>query len=118
MKKTSFINATANPTHAPKVLHVMDCLDDGVEAWVAMDMARFFNGKDKSEPHQLLSLQRPTSEGLRRAELFGMQVDSGSGLPFLTYHIQRSDIVHLHWCHTPFMEHFLSMDLGPRRLLL
>ena len=96
----------------------MDCLDDGIEAWVAMDMARFFNRNHGAESHRLLSLQKPTSEGLRRAELLGVEVDSGSGLPFLTYHIQCSDIVHLHWCHTPSMEHFLSLDLGPRRLLL
>ena len=60
----------------------MDCLDDGIEAWVAMDMARFFNRNHGAESHRLLSLQKPTSEGLRRAELLGVEVDSGSGCPF------------------------------------
>ena len=61
---------------APRVLHVMDCLDDGIEAWVAMDMARFFNRNHGAESHRLLSLQKPTSEGLRKWVFEDLAVDA------------------------------------------
>ena len=102
----------------PKVLHVIDCVDEGPVALAALEMARFFNQKSSCKNHTIVSLLKPSSPGLRRAQGYGVDVDSGSGETFLSYHVRNADIVQVHLCNTPSIERFLRLNLGPKRLLI
>ena len=102
----------------PKVLHVIDCVDEGPVALAALEMARFFNQKSSCKNHTIVSLLKPSSPGLRRAQGYGVDVDSGSGETFLSYHVRNADIVQVHLFNTPSIERFLRLNLGPKRLLI
>jgi hypothetical protein len=67
----------------PKVLHVIDCVDQGPVALSTLEIARFFNQQFSCTNHTIVSLLKPSSSGLRRAQRYGVDVDSGSGETFL-----------------------------------
>ena len=90
------------------VLHVIDCVDEGPVALAALEMARYFNQQSSCNNHTIVSLVKPSTLGIRRAQNYGVNVDSGLGETFLSYHVKNADIVHIHWCNTPSIERFFK----------
>ena len=100
------------------ILHVIERLTNDSASKVALRLSKHSTNHDQQLTHRVISLQRPTPEGLKLAELEGYEVDHGRGKPFLDYQIAQSDIVHLHWRNSPAILEFMRMDFVPSRMLV
>jgi glycosyltransferase involved in cell wall biosynthesis len=100
------------------ILHIIERLTTGGASRVILGLSKHSSRKDPRFQHKIISLLRPTPDGIKLAEGYGYEVDHGCGKPFLDYQIQQSDIVHVHWWNCPAMHQFMDMDLAPSRLLL
>jgi glycosyltransferase involved in cell wall biosynthesis len=100
------------------ILHIIERLTNGGASRVALALSKHSTSQESQFNHRILSLQRPTPEGMRLAESYGYEVDHGCGKPFLNYQIQQADLVHLHWWNSPAMRAFMAMDLVETRMLV
>ncbi len=117
MKVTNYDSATSTDgTHT--ILHIIERLSSGGASRVALAISKHSTRQDNRFVHRIISLQRPTPEGLKLAEMEGYEVDHGCGKPFLDYQISKADIVHLHWWNSPTMLQFMQMELAASRMLV
>ena len=100
------------------ILHIIERLTTGGASRVALGLSKHSTKQNKLFSHRIISLQRPTPEGVKLAEREGYDVDHGCGKPFLDYQIGKADIVHLHWWNSPSMLQFMQMDLVESRMIL
>jgi len=100
------------------ILHVIERLTNDSASKVALRLSKHSKNHNQQLTHRVISLQRPTPEGVKLAELEGYEVDHGRGKPFLDYQIAQSDIVHLHWRNSPVILEFMQMDFVPSRMLV
>jgi len=100
------------------ILHVIERLTNDSASKVALRLSKHSGKHNQQFTHRVISLQRPTPEGVKLAELEGYEVDHGRGKPFLDYQIAQSDIVHLHWRNSPAILEFMQMDFVPSRMLV
>ena len=117
MKVTTKASATSKEGNHT-ILHIIERLTTGGASRVILGLSKHSSRQDERFQHKIISLLRPTPEGLKLAERYGYEVDHGCGKPFLDYQIQQADIVHVHWWNSPAMHQFMDMDLAPSRLLL
>jgi glycosyltransferase involved in cell wall biosynthesis len=117
MKVTTKVSADSKEGNH-NILHIIERLTTGGASRVILGLSKHSSRKDQRFQHKIISLLRPTPDGIKLAEGYGYEVDHGCGKPFLDYQIQQSDIVHVHWWNCPAMHQFMDMDLTPSRLLL